>query len=457
MPQVFIPIILVSLLHFCFCTISYDLNVEGEAQHGYYAKIYLGSPPQEINFLLDTGSSNIAVACVSPNTQNSKYFHFNESTTLSKLDIAVDLHYTIGHWNGFLAKDVLHFNNVVIESVIACMVSINDVFDISSKFQGLLGLGYTSIALPDSSVHPFMDSLIASANVSDVFCLDLCGPYFSSKVHWSQCGKFHMGYISDAYYNGNIIYTPVYKAWYYHVIITDFRVGMNHVQVHCSELNKGRSIVDSGTTELYLPLTIYEWTIDEIKRAAKDVPDKFWINDTVACVPTAFFHMSSFPLITISFYHTHNTTFNLIISPELYLLPIQAPYTNATCLKLAIAASEEGFYIGSSILKGFYVVFDRGNKQVGFANSSHLDGLIAPPGVVMKPKYTKEDIESCKIDHDPGPLGMSPLLVILLCSLVLLAIFLLYMLASWILEHFRMRNDDSDTNSLVGDEDDDIL
>lgn len=465
MLQVLIATILFTVFHFC-CSIitnnttiiTYDLNVHGEAQHGYYTIISLGTPPQEINLLLDTGSSNIALACVPTKPHNSKYFHYNESTTLRQLDIAVDLHYTIGQWNGFLAKDVIHFSNGVLESTIACMVSIDKVFDESSQFQGLLGLGYPSIAIPDSSVHPFMDTLIAPGNISDVFCLDLCGPYYSSKEQWTRCGKFQIGYIADTYKKDDIVYTPVFKAWYYQVIVTDFRVGMNHVPVQCSELNKGRSIVDSGTTELYLPLTVYDWTIKEIKSITKTISSKFWINDTVACVPITQFHIENFPSVTMSFYHTKNSTFNLVISPELYLLPIQAPYINVSCFKLAFAASDEGFYIGSSVLKGFYVVFDRQKKQVGFANSSHFDGSHNFPGIVMKPKYTRNNIERCKMEKGPSSTDISPLMIIILCSSVLVAIVLLYMLVSWIFQHFTMRTDESsDTNSLVGDEDDDIL
>ncbi|KAF8795806.1 beta-secretase 1-like isoform X2 [Argiope bruennichi] len=437
---------------YCLCQVTYELNIYGEAQHGYFIKVYLGTPPQAINLLLDTGSSNVAVAAVPPNVGDNKFFHFNESKTLNKLDTNVHLQYIVGQWSGFLIEDVLNFGNGTITCTLACMVTINKIFEPHSQFQGLLGLAYRSIALPNSSVQPFFDTLIKDKDVGNIFSLDLCGPYFSNPVQATNCGKFEMGYTSKLSNNRDVVYTPIIKEWYYEIILTDLRVGMKHIPMECWEINKKKSVIDSGTTELYLPKSVYDWTNDEIRKHVQHIiSDKFWMNKTAACVPYDKFDISVFPTLTLSFYHSINSSFNLLISPELYLLPYENKSTELICFKHAFAVLDDGVLIGSSILKGFYVVFDRQNKRIGFANSEHFNETSGFPGSVMKPKYTNKNIQMCKKEVKlANSFDLSPLMIVVLFFSVLVTLVLLYMLISWIFRTFLLHTDESsETSSLV--------
>jgi len=40
---------------------SDEKNLHGSIVSGFYTKVYLGTPPQKVNAIVDTGSSNFAV------------------------------------------------------------------------------------------------------------------------------------------------------------------------------------------------------------------------------------------------------------------------------------------------------------------------------------------------------------------------------------------------------------
>uniref|UniRef100_A0A493TR15 Peptidase A1 domain-containing protein n=1 Tax=Anas platyrhynchos platyrhynchos TaxID=8840 RepID=A0A493TR15_ANAPP len=49
-------------------------NLQGDSGRGYYLEMLLGTPPQALNILVDTGSSNFAVAGV-PDPDVTSYFN----------------------------------------------------------------------------------------------------------------------------------------------------------------------------------------------------------------------------------------------------------------------------------------------------------------------------------------------------------------------------------------------
>ncbi|XP_035216345.1 beta-secretase 1-like [Stegodyphus dumicola] len=437
----------------CSCRRIYELDVRGEARYGYYIAVEIGTPSQLLNILVDTGSSNTAVLAVPFQNGSSKYFHSNESRTLHTFTNKIDLHYSEGLWSGFLASDVIRFcaeQNCSLHCIIVCISSVNKTLDVNYKFQGVLGLAYPSLTNQNLATHSFMDTLVEVQNVSNIFALALCGPYFHSKQQTSTaCGKFHIGYMSDKYCD--VVYTPLVKEWYYEVVLTDMMVGTNHITCSCLELNKGSSIIDSGTTELNLPEVAYKWVVSEIKHHIKDHPDYIWENDSVICSNEREFFIMKFPVLTLSFLHTSNSSFNLVIHPELYLLPLT--FKNyASCVTLAIGKSNFGVVVGSTILKGFYVIFDRVNKRIGFANSSDTSHLLSNIGSVSLPNYTDGNFDHCKKGKSDES-EISALTIVLLCCSVACAVILLYTLLTWIWRQFILRSfDSSETSSLVDDD-----
>lgn len=58
-------------------------------------------------------------------------------------------------------------------------------------------------------------------------------------------------------------------------------------------------------------------------------------------------------------------------SPQQYLRPVEDVATSQDdCYKFAISQSSTGTVMGAVIMEGFYVVFDRARKRIGFAVSA---------------------------------------------------------------------------------------
>ncbi|XP_054712995.1 beta-secretase-like [Uloborus diversus] len=436
-------------------TIAFNVKIEGEAQNGYYLTVHLGTPPQKMNLLLDTGSSNIAVT-ISPTASHANYFKFLESSTWRPSKIKIFLRYVEGSWSGYLATDVLNLcmpSNCSIVTNIGCMTSSENVFDENSPFEGTLGLAYPALARPDSSIQTFFETFSEIQNIPDVFAVSLCGPFLSSSEHTTSCGKLHIGYISNNDINGTVMYTPIVKEWYYEITLTNMKVGNDDMPFDCRELNQHQTIVDSGTTQLSLPKKIYYWTINTLKgHVKKTLHEEFWYNQSELCFLRDDFDSFSFPNITLSVYSTYNSSFDLIISPELYIL--RTHNDDETCAILAIGSSEWGTTIGATILKGFYVVFNRQMKTLGFANSTFTSSSKRFVSLVTNLVSERKNFNQCKSAENSEDTEISTFTIVLLCCAVVFAVILLYMLLSWIWRHFILRSNElSDTSSLV-DEDD---
>lgn len=60
----------------------------------------------------------------------------------------------------------------------------------------------------------------------------------------------------------------------------------------------------------------------------------------------------------------------LLFPPEqLYIQPMMGAGLNYECYRFGISPSMNALVIGATVMEGFYVVFDRARKRVGFAAS----------------------------------------------------------------------------------------
>lgn len=54
---------------------------------------------------------------------------------------------------------------------------------------------------------------------------------------------------------------------------------------------------------------------------------------------------------------------------QLYIQPMMGAGLNYECYRFGISPSTNALVIGATVMEGFYVVFDRARKRVGFAAS----------------------------------------------------------------------------------------
>nr|KAF6464067.1 beta-secretase 1 [Rousettus aegyptiacus] len=383
-------------------------NLRGKSGQGYYVEMTVGSPPQTLNILVDTGSSNFAVGAA-PHPFLHRYYQRQLSSTYRDLRKGVYVPYTQGKWEGELGTD-----------------------------------------LPDDSLEPFFDSLVKQTHVPNLFSLQLCGagfPLNQSEVLASVGGSMIIGGIDHSLYTGSLWYTPIRREWYYEVIIVRVEINGQDLKMDCKEYNYDKSIVDSGTTNLRLPKKVFEAAVKSIKAASstEKFPDGFWLGEQLVCWQAGTTPWNIFPVISLYLMgEVTNQSFRITILPQQYLRPVEDVATSQDdCYKFAISQSSTGTVMGAVIMEGFYVIFDRARKRIGFAVSScHVHDEFRTAAV--EGPFVTLDMEDCGYNipqTDESTLMTIAYVMAAICALFMLPLCL--MVCQWrCLRCLRHQHDD---------------
>lgn len=415
-------------------------NLRGKSGQGYYVEMRVGTPPQTLNILVDTGSSNFAVGAA-PHPFLKRYYHRQRSRTYRDVRRGVYVPYTQGKWEGELGTDLVtipHGPNVTITANIAAITDSDKFFINGSNWEGILGLAYAEIARPDDTLEPFFDSLVKQTRVPNVFSLQLCGtgyPIKESNTSASVGGSMVIGGIDSSLYVGNVWYTPIRKEWYYEVIIVKIEINGQDLMMDCKEYNYDKSIVDSGTTNLRLPKRVFDEAVKAIKAASstEKFPDGFWLGEQLVCWQEGTTPWNIFPVISLYLMgEATNESFRITILPQQYLRPVEDIATSQDdCYKFAVSQSSTGTVMGAVIMEGFYVVFDRARKRIGFAVSTCHVHDYSRKASVDGPFYAS-DLEDCGYNTpqlDESALMTTAYVMAGVCALFMLPLCL--MLFQW--------------------------
>ncbi|KAG9329249.1 hypothetical protein JZ751_006388 [Albula glossodonta] len=297
------------------------------------------SPPTPLNsslhVLVDTGSSNFAVGAVA-HPFLRQYYQRALSSSYRDLGQRVYVPYTQGRWEGELGTDLASMPH---------------------------GANVTLRVNPDETVEPFFDSLVRKASVPNLFSLQLCGTgYTQNQNQESQENQ------------ENQRTTMGGSMWYYEVIIVRMEVNGQDLNMDCKEYNYDKSILDSGTTNLRLPRKVFQAAVTAIEAASstEQFPTGFWLGQQLVCWQARSTPWHIFPVISLYLLsENRNQSFRLSILPQQYLRAVENVASEQDeCYKFAVSESESGTVLGSVVMEGFYVVFDRQRQRLGFAVST---------------------------------------------------------------------------------------
>uniref|UniRef100_A0A5K4FDZ2 Peptidase A1 domain-containing protein n=1 Tax=Schistosoma mansoni TaxID=6183 RepID=A0A5K4FDZ2_SCHMA len=255
---------------------------------------------------------------------------------------------------------------------------LNSIWNIHKQF-GLLLCGTTLFNDPDMNSRKMSGKLIIGRTD-----LNLLWPstYITNNMSSSKIPSFNPS---------TVYYTPIRKAWYYEIILTDLLIDQYSLVDNCKELNLYKTIIDSGTTNIYLPIKIFQQLIHYIlikyinqKSIFNHIKNKklFWYGKNAYCLPKIINHeksinlfYQSFPMIEfqlISSYNTLNQVISLLLSPQQYvryLGRINRNNQSRDCFAFAIQPTHKNTILGSVFLEAYYTIFDQENMQIGFTNS----------------------------------------------------------------------------------------
>nr|KAF6381284.1 beta-secretase 2 [Pipistrellus kuhlii] len=360
-------------------------NLRGDSGRGYYLEVLIGTPPQKLQILVDTGSSNFAVAGA-PHPNIDSYFDSQRSSTYHPKGFDVTVKYTQGSWTGAVGEDLVTITKGLNASF---LVNIATIFESESFFlpgiqwNGILGLAYGALAKPSSSLETFFDSLVRQAGIPNVFSMQMCGAGLPAAGSGTNGGSLVLGGIEPSLYKGDIWYTPIMEEWYYQIEILKLEVGGQSLNLDCREYNADKAIVDSGTTLLRLPLKVFNAVVDGVARASL-----------------------------------------------LYIQPMMRAGLNYECYRFGISPSTNALVIGATVMEGFYVIFDRARKRVGFAASPCAEIAGTPVSEISGPFSTDDIASNCvpTLPLNEPVLWIVSYTLMSVCGIILLTLIILLLL-----------------------------
>ncbi|GMF34295.1 unnamed protein product [Phytophthora fragariaefolia] len=393
----------------------------------YYVQVNVGSPlyssssgssaSDAFNLLVDTGSANTAVVtaeCCS--LTNEHLYSCAASATCEAQGSSVSVTYVSGSWSGDVVEDTVSGEGLgTVESMPFAEITAEDSF-ISSGYDGIVGLGYKAIASPSSDPPtPYFDTVRSADGLDDVFSLQMCGALQALSLSnvslqddaYLYAGEFLLGGThgpnGESFHKGDIIYTPLVQEKYYNVIVTDIGVNGESLGLDCETINSPRAIIDSGTSNLAFPSSVYSAVVSELKsqveKVTADVSDSFFDDDSTCCSsecdPTnADSIIYSMPGLSISLAVDGDKSQQMTITiPAEYIwrpLVVSTGQGESACRVFGI--SEGDFtLLGDVFMDGLFTVHDRENERVGIAVADNCPNGVTSGKNITVETMTAED------------------------------------------------------------------
>jgi len=339
----------------------------------YYATISLGSPAQQFDVQVDSGSSDLLIfgsTCSNcgrgtfynptasssfstvPCSQSSQEYICEACGTFQNVNSCgfFDSYGDGSNVNGSVVLDTFGVGGItgVTQVYFGVITSASNDFE-PPPVDGIWGISYPDLAFST----PVIDYLVSEKKTTNTFsmCLQEGNAVMSIGMDYSMDSRFQ--------------WTPIVKMEYYNVEIAAFAVNGVSIGLTQNQLNNPFTIVDSGTTYLILEQS----TFDGFSSSLQSICGKTSCGSVTnllsgRCETLTASERASYPPIQITLSGITNP---LTIGYQQYLIDDGG---GAYCLGIANGGVGGGTILGDVFMQNFHVVFDRTNNKIGFADNT---------------------------------------------------------------------------------------
>ncbi|ORZ05837.1 endopeptidase [Absidia repens] len=337
---------------------AYRLDSDGNVEHGvplsnymnaqYYGVIELGTPPQPFTVVFDTGSSNLWV----PSTRCSsiacflhKRYDSEKSNSYVENGTEFAIQYGTGSLEGFISQDTLNVGGIALPHQGFAESTKEPGFTFAlARFDGILGLGYDTIAV-QHVVPPFFNMVNRELVDEPVFSF-----WLNDAGDESDGGELVFGGTDPAHYQGDITWAPVTRKGYWQIEMQDIKFDGEYV-----ELDPIGAAIDTGSSLLVAPTTVAE-LINKQLGAEKNWAGQYTIDcDKVPDLPEFCFVFAGK---------------DFCLDGEDYILNVQNQCISGFMGMDIPAPAGPLWIVGDVFLRKYYSVYDLGNDRVGLAKAT---------------------------------------------------------------------------------------
>jgi hypothetical protein len=309
----------------------------------YWGEVQIGTPAKTFQVLFDTGSSNLWVPasnCTNCKSGGTKYDPSASSTYVAN-GTAFEIRYGTGSMKGFVAHDVLTIGTSLKASIdFACATNEPGITFKESKFDGILGLGWPSIAV--DGIVPVMQSLQYAKQ------LDQNAFGFLLQKDAKSTGELMIGGYNPKYVN-DPKWASLSSENYWTVGMSSLKFGGK------SATTVTRAIVDSGTSLIVGPKADVAAVAKQM--GAQEVISGEYSVDCKATLPDMEVVLGGV---------------TLTVPGEDLKIKVCRFVVICECL-LGIAGMDIGqplWIMGDVLMRDFYTMFDIAQERVGFSQVS---------------------------------------------------------------------------------------
>lgn len=397
----------------------------------YFGEIGLGTPAQRFTVVLDTGSANLwvpskqcySVACFLHNTFDaSKSSTYQSVSASNKSEDTQDgnggkrkikkesqasksktfqIQYGTGSVEGIIGQDTLSIAGLTVKDLeFGQALKEPGLTFALGRFDGILGLGYPSIAV--ANVSPPFDAMVSQGLINDhvfSFWLAPTPPDTASSASSDEeedGGEVTFGGVNAARYSGQIKYSPVTQKGYWLVACQSLKLGSTDLlsQLPPASANHGKdangnaleedaedaannvdktentsklqqsvgAAIDTGTSLIAVPTAIAQAFNKQI-----GATQSFKGMYTVDC---SVLTNGALPDLVFGFPDAASGQVNSFpLSPSDYIIQ-----SGGVCLSTVMGVDIPApigpmLIVGDVFLRKYYTIYDRGNDRVGFALS----------------------------------------------------------------------------------------